>query len=64
MDTQTIQSLLVLIVKYYGGLMEFMLQPRDLGVFGNVSMLSIMLGSGLTVYLVYQFVTWVVNLVT
>lgn len=34
------------------------------GVFGDLSLFSIMLGSGIASYLIWQFLIWVINIVS
>lgn len=48
-----------LIGKLWYGVLDTFLGP-----FFNFSLLEIMLGAGLLVYILYQLVTWILNLIT
>lgn len=64
MSTYEFQELLASFIHHFGGLVEFFMAPRDLGALGDYSLIQLMLGSGITIYLVYQFATWLGNLIT
>lgn len=64
METIQLQNMLAEFVHNVGGLVEFFLRPRGMGELGSFSFFSLMFGAGVTIYLVYQFVTWLANLVT
>lgn len=61
-------ALSVTIIDTFSKFYKFFFSPIDNpainGLFGNVSLFGIIFGGGLIVYVVYQLVTWILNVVT
>lgn len=67
-DYLDFSSLIATVIDTFSRFYRFFFSPIDnpviSGLFGNVSLFGIVFGGGLLVYVVYQLVTWVLNVLT